>query len=197
MQREVTRALEAGKVVVPLFTHGLRPADASNWWGATGAALARRRGYIFSRDFWRTEIPALLDGLKRSLQLDLDSKRDTTAPSTPVDPEDPQKGQWGGQSRSDGLQLTAEVRPISDDWFSIALTVRSTTPRGLSGSVTFHLHPTFQPAVVTVEPSGDEAVLQLSGWGAFTVGVTANDGRTRLELDLSELSEAPERFRER
>lgn len=197
MQREVTHALEANKVVVPLFTHGLRPADAKMWWGGTGGALSRRRGYVFSRDSWRTEIADLLEGLKRSLQLGLETKQDASQPAELVDPEDPHKGRWGGLSRSNGLQLTAVVSPVSDDWFSIELTVRSSARGALSGPVTFHLHPTFKPAVVTVDPTEDQAVLRLSGWGAFTVGVTANEGRTRLELDLSELREAPERFRER
>jgi hypothetical protein len=33
--------------------------------------------------------------------------------------------------------------------------------------------------------------------GAFTVGVAADDGNTRLELDLAQLPDAPEMFRSR
>jgi hypothetical protein len=39
--------------------------------------------------------------------------------------------------------------------------------------------------------------LKLTAWGAFTVGVLADEGRTKLELDLSELEDAPEDFRSR
>jgi len=41
------------------------------------------------------------------------------------------------------------------------------------------------------------ATLEVSAWGAFTVGVCADNGSTLLELDLSDVPDAPARFAER
>jgi hypothetical protein len=86
------------------------------------------------------------------------------------------------------------------DLYSIRLTVSSlqqqTNP--LTGVVQFFLHPTFNndKPIVTVGPYG-VAELNLKAWGAFTVGALADDGQTRLELDLSTLDTAPVQFRNR
>src|SRR5262249_22229950 len=76
------------------------------------------------------------------------------APSRPVrtprpitNPDDPQKGRWGGRPQSNHRRLTAKVtRDTEDeDWFEIVLEVRSTDPakHELKGEVRFHLHDTF------------------------------------------------------
>ena len=44
---------------------------------------------------------------------------------------------------------------------------------------------------------GGRAVLEQRAWGAYTVGVAADGGQTRLELNLAELADAPSLFRER
>src|SRR6185503_1698156 len=36
-----------------------------------------------------------------------------------VDPEDPQRGQWGGQSKTGTRMLSATVKPLSPDWFAV------------------------------------------------------------------------------
>jgi hypothetical protein len=41
------------------------------------------------------------------------------------------------------------------------------------------------------------ATLEIAAYGAFTVGVEANHGKTRLEIDLAELESAPRLFRSR
>jgi hypothetical protein len=43
-----------------------------------------------------------------------------------VDPEDPQKGRFGGVPERDGRRLTARVKTLGDDWFELTLTVEST-----------------------------------------------------------------------
>lgn len=122
--------------------------------------------------------------------------------ATPKDPHDPWKGVFGGTSRNNDRELVAEVEPIntSSGLYSIRLTVRSLHPETnpLKGAVQFFLHPTFRndKPVTTVGPNG-VAELNLKAWGAFTVGAVADDGRTKLELDLSELETAPEEFRRR
>ena len=121
--------------------------------------------------------------------------------ATPGNPDDPWKGVFGGKSINNDRELSAEVEPIgsSSSLYSIRIIVRSLHPEThpLKGAVQFFLHPTFRndKPVVTVGPNG-VAELNLKAWGAFTVGSLADDGDTRLELDLSELI-APEEFRRR
>src|ERR1043165_6867542 len=45
-----------------------------------------------------------------------------------VNPDDPQKGMFGGQSRVNRRELFAEVREIEVDWFEATISVRSTDP---------------------------------------------------------------------
>lgn len=122
--------------------------------------------------------------------------------ATPSDPRDPWKGVFGGTNRGNDRELLAEVDPVSTSSgvYSVRLTVRSIHPetRPLKGAVQFFLHPTFRndKPVITVGPNG-VAELNLKAWGAFTVGAVADDGQTKLELDLSELETAPEEFRKR
>jgi hypothetical protein len=116
-------------------------------------------------------------------------------------PDDPWKGRFGGQKINGTREIDAEVTPVgSPGLFRVRLQVRSTNPKRdpLHGSVQFFLHSTFSNdrPVVTVGPSG-VAELTLTAWGAFTVGALADDGRTKLELDLAELATAPHDFKSR
>lgn len=114
---------------------------------------------------------------------------------------DPWKGKFGGNCTSDGRELSARVIESGvPEWYRVVLTVKSTAPllNPLRGTVQFFLHDSFpnnQP-IVAVDVNG-VAELALNAWGAFTVGVSADGGNTRLELDLAELKSAPQRFRER
>lgn len=115
-----------------------------------------------------------------------------------IDKDDPEKGRWGGLSERNGRRLTACVQKAfgGDDWFAVDLRVESTdADRPLTGQVVFHLHPTLYPNTQTVIAVDNVAKLGVFAYGAFTVGVEADEGATQLELDLSELSDAPERFR--
>lgn len=132
----------------------------------------------------------------------VDEAVDDLLKKTTVNEDDPNKGQFGGQPKANGRVLEATVQAMSDqmDLCKVVLKVSSTDPsrKPLTGRVVFHLHPTFvrQEFPVNVNDQG-VAELTLTAWGAFTVGAVADDGETRLELDLAELPDAPKKFRER
>lgn len=111
-------------------------------------------------------------------------------------PDDPQKGKWGGHSIAEDKKLSATVIPVenSPHLFKVTLTVKSSDKSKFLGKVTFHLHPTFINVVRTVESENGVAQLHLIAYGAFTVGVETEDG-TKLELDLAEDKSFPEVFR--
>jgi hypothetical protein len=116
-----------------------------------------------------------------------------------INPRDPQKGQWGGQSSRNGWVATAKVTVIGEDWFHIVLTV-SAIPRSrrkLSGFVMFHLHDSFAKPVRRVKVVRGKATLGVTTYGAFTVGVLIEHDDTMLEIDLAEVKSAPEAFRSR
>lgn len=134
----------------------------------------------------------------------VDENEPTTLPIAPILPgkyhDDPWKGVFGGNQESNNRRITASVVPMTggSDWYKIHLVVESTSPKNspLKGNVQFFLHDSFHNdrPVVTVRQDGI-AELYLKAWGAFTVGVLADDGKTRLELDLSELPDAPHKFK--
>ncbi len=117
-----------------------------------------------------------------------------------LDPDDPNKGRWGGAAERAGRRLSAKVRhranTRSNLLFRVELTVESTDPaRPLGGTVVFHLHPTFvQPRVEVEARDGRATHVIEAAYGAFTVGAEADAGATRLELDLATLPDAPARF---
>lgn len=113
-----------------------------------------------------------------------------------LDPEDPQKGQWGGRSESNGRKLSAVVKPLAKDWFEVTITVESLPGESqLAGDVFFHLHPTLPPKVRTESARNGKAQLVVESYGAYTVGVQTDEGKTQLELDLSKLKGIPNMFR--
>ncbi|WP_298239633.1 pYEATS domain-containing protein [uncultured Bradyrhizobium sp.] len=114
-----------------------------------------------------------------------------------VDPEDRNKGQFGGEAEKDGLRLSATVQPsdVRPGWFRIDLAVTGVA-RKLVEPVEFHLHETFAPSVQPISPVNNQARLTVLAWGAFTVGAVANHGNTLLELDLSADVTFPKAFRD-
>lgn len=114
------------------------------------------------------------------------------------DPHDPQKGRWGGCRERDGRRLrVAEAEAAGDGWLRFTLIVEPTPgARPLEGAVAFYLHPSFPKERMRIEPTQGAARLRLGAYGAFTVGAVADEGRTRLELDLAEIDDLPQWFRE-
>jgi hypothetical protein len=116
--------------------------------------------------------------------------------------DDPWLGQFGGSSADNCRLLTAKVTRLksSSDWFTIRLEIRSTDPENnpLLGQVRFFLHDSFDNDKPWVPVGADgKATLSVVAYGAFTVGALCDGGKTKLELNLAELPDAPREFRER
>ena len=112
---------------------------------------------------------------------------------------DPNKGKFGGLSENLGRKLTAQVRETSYDkeLFVVDLLVTSTNPDNpLTGEVIFHLHPSFSNKSEIIKVVDGKAENKLISYGAFTVGIEADNGATRLELDLAQLPDAPTLFKQ-
>jgi hypothetical protein len=145
-----------------------------------------------TRDDFQTlklPVPAVVEAVAALLRKLFSAEPAFQPQPTPPDPNDPQKGRWGSQAEREGRVLQAEVAPIPGvhDWFTVRLTVRSTDPaRPLTGTVLFHLHPTFHTPERYVRVESGFAVLDLEAYDTFTVGAEVlEEGRwTPLELDL-------------
>jgi hypothetical protein len=114
-------------------------------------------------------------------------------------PDDPRKLMFGGARTARGRTLEAKVttRPRDPGWFDVELRVtRDAGAPPLRGDVTFYLHPSFDDATVTRKANGESARLEVTCYGAFTVGVLADGRRTQLEYDLAKLPRAPKAFRD-
>jgi hypothetical protein len=119
----------------------------------------------------------------------------------PIDPDDPQKGMWGGKSSRNGRKVEAAVAAVQNEreWFEINIKVMATDSRPILGPVYIHVHDSFdRPYYMAdfVTPKRLCAELTLHAYGAFTLGVVCDDGATTLELDLAKLKNAPKVFRE-
>jgi|SRR5579884_124335 len=142
------------------------------------------------------ETSGLLPGRPESVET---TRRRSTVSSKDLWNSDPHKGQFGGSPQANGRVLEAEIKPAAGPRSSachVFLRVRSTDPsRPLSGKVTFFLHPTFRD-----KPQVDVAVVEgiaeyrITSWGWFTVGAAADDGKTRLELDLRNVPGGTKKF---
>ncbi len=111
---------------------------------------------------------------------------------------DPQKGKWGTEAVSNGRELFAEVKKLgASGYYSINLIVRSLNSKAqpLTGFVAFHLHPSFANPHPIINCLKGEAHLNLTAYGSFTVGAVCDNGRTKLELDLSELKGIDDNFK--
>jgi hypothetical protein len=112
---------------------------------------------------------------------------------------DPNKGKFGGSANANGRKLSAEIKPAASRRSAackIHISVSSTNAKEpLTGKVRFYLHPTFgrwKKYDVTVKNGVAED--DITSWGAFTIGVEADGGETRLELDLSDVRGGTEKF---
>jgi len=115
-------------------------------------------------------------------------------------PEDPQKERFGGKSVANGRELSAEVKESNvPDFYKVIFTVESMPGNPpLNADVIFYLHDSFNPSVFTCKSNdGVRVQTELLSYGAFTVGVITDNGKTMLELDLSEDKRFPKQFRER
>jgi len=178
-------ALDRDKTVVPLLIEGAS-------WNDLPFELTSRRGVELTSGNVTEEIRAVVNQL-----VDTFASGAARPSAAPTDIDDPQKGEWGGMSETGDRRLSASIADQGNGWFLVGLTVAHVGGPPLNGEVEFHLHPSFHPSIVRVAVHQGHATLKIPAWGAFTVGVSADEGRTQLELDLSQLTDAPELFRMR
>lgn len=120
-----------------------------------------------------------------------------------IHPEDPQKGRFGGKSENNERRLSAAVKSsLIPNFYKVELIVESTNPANpLYADVIFYIHDSFSPSVFTYKPDefieGKVIENEILSYGAFTVGVITDNGKTLLELDLAENENFPKEFRER
>ncbi len=120
-----------------------------------------------------------------------------------IHPEDPQKERFGGKSENKERKLSASVKESDvPNFYNVILTVESTnTANPLNSDVIFYIHDSFSPSVFTYKPDEfkDGKVIEdeILSYGAFTVGVITDNGKTLLELDLAENESFPKEFRKR
>jgi MinD-like ATPase involved in chromosome partitioning or flagellar assembly len=144
-EQQVATVLNQSAPVIPVLIGDLR---VSEWASAAEKlkidGITRRQALSVTKDI-DADVERLSSAVREILAREL-----LDSPNAPEDPNDPQKGKWGGKSVVEGRALTAEVRSISDDWFGVTLIVTSTSEKPLEGRVEFYLHPTFARPVVTV-----------------------------------------------
>lgn len=126
-----------------------------------------------------------------------------TLPSV-TNPEDQQAGRFGGKEENNGRRIVARTRKsaVNKDWVIVDLRVESTDGTPLKGRyVYFFVHETFSPDAyrIATDKSGNAAEIELSTYGAFTAGAVADQGKTKLEIDLatSKSLDAPSWWRKR
>jgi hypothetical protein len=111
------------------------------------------------------------------------------------------RGTYGKSASENGRKLEAFVTRLgSTELAKVKLVVSREAgfPR-LKGMVTFHLHPTFAPRdhpAVPVNANGC-AELEITSYGAFIAGASADQGVTKLELDLAKAPGTFSPWRER
>ena len=115
------------------------------------------------------------------------------------DTADPNKGAFGGRPEAHGRCVRVLPKPLQPKARSLGriLRVESTDPETpLAGEVAFYLHMGLPPSVVTVDTLGHadlelDEILTESGLTVRTIGVGADGGTSRLELDLTLVPSEP------
>ncbi|HMO49816.1 MAG TPA: hypothetical protein PKE26_02040 [Kiritimatiellia bacterium] len=116
-----------------------------------------------------------------------------------IDPDDPNKGMFGGSAEVNGRKLSAAIKPIhgprsSKCWVEFKV-VSTDSSRPLQEPVKVHLHPSFGDwDEYDLEVEKGIATDNIESYGAFTIGIETDDGNTRLELDLMDVKGGTESF---
>lgn len=112
------------------------------------------------------------------------------------DPDDPQKGRFGGLASRQGYSAQAEfTETTSRSWTRIMMLVEGPTFDG--DEVLFYLHDSFPKAVRRAYFQRGTARTTVTAWGGFTVGIWLPHQQVELELDLAVLPNAPKMIRTR
>lgn len=104
------------------------------------------------------------------------------------DPDDPNKGRFGGHSEANGRRLSVRKEGGSQERGYLSLKFKVEALPGaqpLEDPVTFVLHPSFGHRVFTTQPKNGSASIDCEAYGAFTIGVRTDNNRTQLEYDLA------------
>ena len=117
-----------------------------------------------------------------------------------LNPNDPQKSQWGESAENNDRKLDAEVKEITPGLYSVSLRVKSTNlsnPLENDQVVLFALHQTFgSPPFRYSKVINGVAEIKVISYGSFTVGAFVDKGKTELELDLAKLPNVSNYFKE-
>jgi hypothetical protein len=144
-----------------------------------------------------------LRGAEERLRPKSRSRPAPPVPAKPADPEDLNKGRFGGKAQIGPYRLTGKLYPkaTSKHFFIFDLMLQTSGNKLLSGP-TFYLHETFGPGSYTIskpDESGDYVLREISSYGRFTAGCRfeARNGKDiMLEWDIGELEGLPARFLE-
>ena len=100
--------------------------------------------------------------------------------------EDTEKGKWGKKEKNNGREIDSIIES-TNNVNQIIITVESTDDKKpLQGIVKFHLPKSFNNPNPVIAVQDGKAVLTLKkAHGLFTIGAEADDGQTKLELDLA------------
>lgn len=115
-------------------------------------------------------------------------------------PNDPQKGRFGGMAQVNDRRLSVSYSNyFIPNFLNLKIKVESLNQNDpLTGKVYLFLHDSFAKSVVILDADGKrEVTYQIPSYGAFTIGAVAENGETLLELDIAELADFPQDFRDR
>ncbi|BAP29088.1 uncharacterized protein CHSO_0051 [Chryseobacterium sp. StRB126] len=117
-----------------------------------------------------------------------------------TNPDDPQKGRFGGRDHMNGRTLSVSYRDSNIPGF-LDLIIRVTADHEenkLKGYLYLFLHDSFPKSLIKIEAEGKtEVSYDVVSYGAFTVGAIVDNGATYLECDIAELKHFPNDFRNR
>lgn len=148
-----------------------------------------KRNKILSFD----EFSSLIGKAKQKMESGLQTQK-----SLADNLKDPNKNQYGGKSENNNRKIIPTITSVDDsDLFRVMLTVTSMSedaPMSEGDVVLFALHNTFPDPYKIVTVRDGKATLEIISYGAFTVGVLCDEGKTELEYDLATLPSAPSKF---
>lgn len=117
-----------------------------------------------------------------------------------TNPDDPQKGRFGGRDHMNGRTLSVSYRDSNIPGF-LDLIIRVTADHQenkLKGYLYLFLHDSFPKSLIKIEAEGKtEVSYDVVSYGAFTIGAIVDNGTTYLECDIKELKHFPDDFRNR
>lgn len=134
-----------------------------------------------------TEVSSGIDAAPKELLTLRDAIKLLPAPTVE---NDPQKGRFGGKEDNGSRRLVAHLTKsnMGPRWRRVSFTLESTNGKPLTGrKAFFFLHDSFSPEAKDIDVPQDAMTVLLKprqAYGAFTCGVLAENGKTRLEIDL-------------